>query len=79
MRRVRIAPAWRMRSGMGLRALELEPMGAGLGERPAPRTEIFLIPRNSFLTNGRGPLSDRICDGWEEDSCKDIITNNQQL
>ena len=79
MRRVRITPAWRMWSGIGWRVLELEPTGAGLGARPAPRTEIFLISRNSFLRDGRGPLSDRICDGWGEDSCKDIITNNQQL
>jgi hypothetical protein len=79
MRRVRITPAWGMGSGMELRALELEPIGAGLGGRPAPRTEIFLIPRNSFLTDGRGPLPDRVCEGWGEDTCKDIITNNQQL
>ena len=69
-RRVRITPAWSMRSGMGLRALELEPTGAGLGERPAPRAEIFLILCNSFLTDGRGPLPDRICEGWGEDSWK---------
>jgi hypothetical protein len=49
---------------MGLRALELDSTGAGLGERLAPRTEIFLIPRNSFLTDWRGPLPDRICEGW---------------
>jgi len=64
---------------MGLCALELEPTGAGFGERPAPRTEIFPIPRNSFLTDGRGPFRDRICEGWGEDNCKDIIANNQQL
>jgi len=61
---------------MGLRALELELMGTGLGGRPAPRTEISLIPPNSSLT---GLWPDRICEGWGEDSCKHIITNNQQL
>jgi len=62
---------------MGLRALELESTGAGLGG--TPRMKMFLIPRNSFLTDGRDPLPDRIWEGWGEDSCKDIITNDQQL
>jgi len=53
---------------MGLRALELESTGAGLGERPAAGTEIFLIPLNNFLTDWRGPFSDRICEGWGEGS-----------
>jgi len=68
MRRVGITPTWRMSSGMGLRELELESTGAGLRERPAAGTEIFLTPRNSFLTDWRGPFPDRICEGWGEDS-----------